>query len=136
MSDDNFTEQSKIEERLRSALKRLDVTSQFLIQSLFGILGCSGRSCQKVAQREEVSPQTIEGLQADALRALMGYGPKSPTAKRPHKPKSQNPETADYTTSHTTDRAAVDRAAEDRAADGRATDHAMLRELEIPDVLN
>ena len=86
MSDGHPTDQSKIEERLRSALKRLDLTSQFLIQSLFGILGCNGKSSQKVAQHEEVSKETIEGLQADALRALMGYGPKSPKGKIPSSP--------------------------------------------------
>ena len=78
MTDDISGEQSRIEARLRSALKRLDVTSQFIVLSIFGILGCPGLTCQKVAQREEVSKETIEGLQADALRALMGYGSKAP----------------------------------------------------------
>ena len=78
MADDISGEQSRIEAKLRSALKRLDVTSQFIVQSIFGVLGCQGLSCQKVAQREEVSQETIEGLQADALRALMGYGSKAP----------------------------------------------------------
>jgi hypothetical protein len=58
-------------------LKRLDVTSQFIIQSVFGIFGGSGSSAQKVAREENVSHATISGLQADALRALMGYGPKA-----------------------------------------------------------
>lgn len=78
MADDISGEQSRLEARLRSALKRLDVTSQFIVQSIFGVLGCPGLSAQKVAQREEVSKETIEGLQADALRALMGYGSKAP----------------------------------------------------------
>ena len=66
-----------IEQRLRSALKRLDLTSQFIIQSIFGVFGCTQHSANDVAQEEKVSPETIEGLQADALRALMGYGPKA-----------------------------------------------------------
>jgi DNA-directed RNA polymerase sigma subunit (sigma70/sigma32) len=72
-------EMAKIEERLKSALKHLDVTSQFIIQSIFGIFGCSSSSTQKVAKEENVSAETIAGLQADALRALMGYGPKAPS---------------------------------------------------------
>lgn len=71
-------EMAKIEERLKTALKHLDVTSQFIIQSIFGIFGCHSSSAQKVAKDENVSAETIAGLQADALRALMGYGPKAP----------------------------------------------------------
>ena len=70
-------EMAKIEERLKTALKHLDVTSQFIIQSIFGIFGCHSSSTQKVAKEENVSAETIAGLQADALRALMGYGPKA-----------------------------------------------------------
>ena len=72
-------EMAKIEERLKTALKHLDVTSQFIIQSIFGIFGCHSSSTQKVAKEENVSDETIAGLQADALRALMGYGPKAPS---------------------------------------------------------
>lgn len=85
MADDISGEQSRIEARLRSALKRLDLTSQFIVQSLFGILGCPSLTSSKVAQREEVSTETIEGLQADALRALMGYGPKAPATEEGQK---------------------------------------------------
>ena len=72
-------EMAKIEERLKTALKHLDVTSQFIIQSIFGIFGCNSSSAQEVAKDENVSAETITGLQADALRALMGYGPKAPS---------------------------------------------------------
>ena len=77
MGNDSSQEQSKLEERLKAALRRLDVTSQFIVQSIYGILGCPSRTTQKVAQCEKVSQETISGLQADALRALMGYGPKA-----------------------------------------------------------
>lgn len=72
-SPDKFT----IEQRIRAAIRRLDLTSQFIVQSLFGVLGCNSQTSVRVAKDEEVSEATIDHLQADALRALMGYGPKA-----------------------------------------------------------
>jgi DNA-directed RNA polymerase sigma subunit (sigma70/sigma32) len=66
-----------IKERLFNSLKHLSSHELTLLLKRYGINGYGGTSQADLAQELNVSEETVEAIEAEALRVLMGY-PKKP----------------------------------------------------------
>jgi DNA-directed RNA polymerase sigma subunit (sigma70/sigma32) len=69
---------SSLAQKVDSALKSLDQTSQAILNLRYGIDTGMAQPPAIVASALDIPEVKVEDLEANALRALMGYGPKAP----------------------------------------------------------
>ena len=70
---------AQIKQRVEKACDKLDPRSRKVLEGLFGLNGGAPLSSDEIAAAlGGIDPKEVEKLQADALRALAGYGPKVP----------------------------------------------------------
>ena len=71
-----------IPERIFEAFESLDTEGLTLIVKRFGLDGSPPQSRNEVAKNVGVSSSTINELEADTLRSLLGYGSNSKKSKK------------------------------------------------------